>query len=117
MVGKREREFTDEVKEKPPDFSNPLKEGSNKGQPLVEFEPRSRKRRTAIVSKSATHGQTILANNCGLVIGAFLDSTLKVADTPRLLFQLLFGLAVCLIDWLGGFSKVMKVAQLVRHSR
>lgn len=58
-------------------MSHSLKGGSNKGQPFVKFESRSSKRGTAIVGQGATHGQTLLAKNGSLVIGALLDSPLN----------------------------------------
>lgn len=93
-------------------MSHSLKGGSNKGQPFVKFESRSSKRGTAIVGQGATHGQTLLAKNGSLVIGALLDSPLNGADTPPLLFQLLFGMTICLVDGFGSPANLVQ-AELV----
>ena len=67
-----------------------------------------------IIGESTAHSQTIFANDLGFVIIAFLKHTLNRANTTYLLFQFFLGVAVRLVNWFGCFSKVMKVAALMR---
>ena len=70
-----------------------------------------------IISEGAAYGQTILANDRGLGIGALLKRTLNRTDATHLLFQFFLGMAVCLIDRFGCFSEVMGVAKLMGNFR
>ncbi len=69
-----------------------------------------------IIGEGTANGQTILVNGRGFVLGTFLKRTLNGANATHLLFQLFLGMAVCLIDGFGCFSKVMEVAQLMGDS-
>jgi len=63
-----------------------------------------------------SHCQTIAANDRRFIIVPLLNSSLNWADPTDLLFQLLLGMAICLVDGFGRFSQIVKVAELMGYA-
>jgi hypothetical protein len=56
-----------------------------------------------IIGEGTADGQAIAANDHGYLITAFLTPTLNGANAAHLLFLILFGMTICLVDWFGCF--------------
>lgn len=71
----------------------------------------------AIIGQRRAHREAIPAQRLGLRIGPALQGLLNGADPAHVLFQLRLGVAVRLVDRLGGFPQVVELTELVGDPR
>lgn len=83
----------------------------------MELKPRGGQRWSTIIGKGTAHGATIAAHHLGLGVGAPFQLPFDRPNPPHAFFQRFLGLAIGLIDGLRGFTQIMEMTQLVRHTR
>jgi hypothetical protein len=81
----------------------------------VELQPRGGQRGAAIVGEGAAHRATVAPHDLSLMVGTPLKLPFNGPNAPYMLFEFLLGMAIGVIDRLGGFAEIMEVTQLVRH--
>lgn len=83
----------------------------------MELKPRGRQRWAAIIGQGTAHGATIAAHYLGLGVCAPVQLPFNRPHTPHVFFQRFLGMAIGLIDGLRGFTQIMEMTQLMRHTR
>ena len=84
-------------------------------QPVVQLQPGGPQRRAPVVGEGAAHRQAVGPGGLGLGVGPTFEGALDRADPPHLFLELLLGVPVRLVNRLGRFSEIMKLAELVGH--
>jgi len=82
------------------------------GEPVVQLESRGGQGRVPIVGEGTAHRTARAAHDLGFRVRALFHLACNGAHPADPLFQLLLGVAVGLIDGLGGFAEGVIVAQL-----
>jgi hypothetical protein len=93
----------------------PLQALDNGGEAIVESEPGSRHRRSAIVGEGPPDGAAATPYDFGLGTGASLHGTCQGAHATDVFCEDLLGMAVGLRDRLGCFLQGVQVTQLVGY--
>ena len=83
----------------------------------MELKPRGGQRWSTIIGKGTAHGAPIAAHHLGLGVGAPGQLPCERPNPPHAFFQRFLGMASGLIDGLRGFTQIMEMTQLVRHTR
>ena len=83
----------------------------------MELKPRGDQRWSTVIGKGTAHGATIATHHLGLGVCAPFQLPFERPNTPHAFFQRFLGMAIGLIDGLRGFTQIMEMTQLVRHTR
>ena len=83
----------------------------------MELKPRGRQRWAALIGKGTAHGATLAPPHLGLGVCAPFQVPFERPHTPHAFFQHFLGMALGLIAGLRGFTPIMELTPLVRHTR